>query len=113
MEKMSLILSNFSSPESARSVLRILIQEGVVICGNIMAPHFAIYPWQDKIQEETETAVYFKTAWDKREKAMKRLRELHPYDLPGIILLDAQTLPDYAAWLANPNGFGVSSGNDQ
>lgn len=99
MEKMALVLSNFASPESARSVLRILMQEKIVICGNIFAPHFSIYPWEDKIHEESETAVIFKASWDNREKLIARLREIHPYELPGIILLDAQTLPDYAAWL--------------
>lgn len=99
MEKMALVLSNFASPESARSVVRILMQERAITCANIFAPHFAIYPWDDQIVEDNETAVLFKGPWDGKDLMMKRLREIHPYDLPGIILIDAQTLPDYAAWL--------------
>jgi periplasmic divalent cation tolerance protein len=99
MEKMALVLSNFASPEAARSVTRILMQEKVITCANIFPPHFAIYPWKDQIHEDNETAVLFKAPWEDREKLIKRLRALHPYELPGIILLDAQTLPDYAAWL--------------
>jgi len=96
---MALILSNFASPESARSVLRILMQEKIAACGNIFQPHFAIYTWNDKMQEESETAVLFKAPFENKDKLIKRLRELHPYELPVIILLDAETLPDYAAWL--------------
>lgn len=102
MEKMALVLSNFSSPESARSVVRILMQEKIITCANIHQPHFAIYPWDDKIQEEPETCVLFKGPWSEKDRLVSRLRELHPYELPGIILIDAQTLPDYAAWLKNP-----------
>ncbi len=99
-EKMALVISNFSSPASARSVVRILMQEKIITCANLLAPHFAIYPWEDKLHEEPEHAVLFKAAWGNKDKLMKRLREIHPYELPGIILLDAETLPDYAAWLA-------------
>lgn len=107
MEKMALILTNFSSEQSARSVLRILMQEKIVTCGNIFQPHFTIYPWADKIQEENETAVLFKGPWERKDTIMKRLRELHPYDLPGIILIDAEVNADYAAWLKNANGMGA------
>lgn len=107
MEKLALVLTNFSSEQSARSVLRILMQEKIVTCGNIFQPHFTIYPWEDKIQEENESAVLFKGPWENKDRMIKRLRELHPYDLPGIILIDAETNDDYAAWLKNPNGKGV------
>lgn len=105
MEKMALVLSNFSSQESAKSIVRILMQEQIITCANIFEPHFAIYPWNDKIQEERETAVLFKAAWDSKDRLIARLREIHPYELPGIILLDAQTQPDYAAWLKDARGF--------
>lgn len=100
MEKMALVLSNFVSQESARSIVRILMQEQIITCANIYPPHFAIYPWDGKIQEDNETAVLFKGPWSNKDKIIARLREIHPYELPGIILIDAQTLPDYAAWLA-------------
>lgn len=99
MEKMALVLSNFASPESARSVLRILMQEKIAACGNIFQPHFTIYTWKDKLHEENETAVLFKAAWEHKDRLIKRLREIHPYEQPGIILIDAETHPDYAAWL--------------
>lgn len=96
---MALVLSNFASPESARSVVRILMQERTIACANIFQPHFAIYPWNGQIHEQDETAVLFKTAWENEDKLLKRLRELHPYELPGIILIDADVNKDYADWL--------------
>ncbi len=101
MEKMALVLSNFASPESARSVVRILMQERTIACANIFQPHLAIYPWNGQIHEQDETAVLFKAAWENKEKLLKRLRELHPYELPGIILIGADVNKDYADWLRN------------
>ncbi len=102
MEKMALVLSNFASPESARSVVRILMQEKIITCANIHQPHFAIYPWEGKIQESNETSVLFKGPWDEKDRLLKRLREIHPYTLPGIILIDSECNADFAAWLKNP-----------
>lgn len=99
MEKMALVLSNFASPESAKSVARILMQEKSITCANIFQPHFSIYPWNGEIVEENETCVLFKGPWEKHESMIKRIRDLHPYDLPAIILLDAHAGPEYIAWL--------------
>jgi periplasmic divalent cation tolerance protein len=99
MEKMALILSNFASPEAARSVVRILMQEQIITCANIYQPHFSIYPWQGKVVEENETAALFKGPWAKKDQIAARLRELHPYELPGIIVIDAEANADYVAWL--------------
>jgi periplasmic divalent cation tolerance protein len=105
MEKMTLILSNFASPESAMAISRILMQENLVTCVNMMSPHRAFYPWHGKIQEDTETAVYFKAPYDKKEALLKRLRQLHPYELPGLIVLEAEANADYALWLSTPQHY--------
>jgi periplasmic divalent cation tolerance protein len=104
-EKMAVVLSNFASSQSAASVLRILMQEGICSCGNIFAPHRAFYYWDGKIQDEEETAVLFKAPFEKRDALLERLRALHPYDLPGLIVLDADVNADYALWLATPQAY--------
>lgn len=105
MEKIAFVVSNFSSMETARSVLRILIQENLATCGNIFATHTGIFPWNGEMQEKSENAVLFKTSLEKRDRLINRLRDLHPYELPCIIAIDAQSSADYAAWLRNPNGY--------
>lgn len=104
MEKMTLILCNFVSPEAARSVARILMQEKTITCANIFQPHFSIYPWEGEIVEENETCVLFKGPLERREDIIKRIYDLHPYDLPGIISLDAEVMPKYAQWLRGEFG---------
>lgn len=103
--KIAVILTNFTSPESAKQTAKQLMDEGLATCANIMSPHFAIYPWDEQIQEEEETATLLKTPIEKRDALMKRLREIHPYDLPPIISLDAEARDDYVQWLNDPYNY--------
>ena len=105
MEKMALVFSNFSSQDSAKQILRQLMDENLATCGNIWAEHFAIYTWDDKIQEESETGVLFKTPFEKKDQLIDRLRAIHPYDLPPIIAFEAEAGEDYVRWLNDPYNY--------
>lgn len=105
MHKIALIFSNFETQDSAKQVARQLMDEGLATCANIMSPHYAIYPWDEQIQEEEETATIFKTPIEKSDAMIKRLREIHPYDLPPIISFDAEAQEDYVKWLNDPYNY--------
>ena len=100
MESIGLVYSTFATQEDAKAALYTLMEDGLVTCANVSAPHTAIYPWKGKVCEEEEVAVLFKTPIDKVEPMISKLGDIHPYELPAIIQLDAKSLPDYAAWLA-------------
>ncbi len=105
MQKIAVILSNFASQESAKTVAKQLMDENMITCANIMAPHYAIYPWDDQIQEEEETATLFKTPIEKQDALITRLRELHPYHLPPIIAYEAEASEEYVKWLNDPYNY--------
>lgn len=108
MDQMAFILTNFSSDASARSVSRILMQEKMITSVNIFRPHFSLYPYDGKLLEEPEVSAVFKTSVKNKAALVKRLRHLHPYDLPSIIVMGAEANADYVAWLNNPNGYKSS-----
>ena len=105
---MTYILTNFSSDASARSICRILMQEKVITAVNIFQHHLTIYPWEGQIHERDEAAAVFKTSLDNKMRLIKRLKELHPYDVPSIVSIDSNSTADYAAWLAAPDGYRSS-----
>ena len=105
LEQIAVIFSNFSSQDSAKAVAKQLMDENLATCANIMAPHYAIYPWDEQIQEEEETATLFKTPIEKKDALVKRLREIHPYDLPPIIAYEAEATDDYVKWLNDPYNY--------
>lgn len=102
MEPIALIYTTFATQDDARGVLGQLIKEKLATCGNISHPHTALYPWKGKLQQEQEVAVYIKAPEAKRGKLIERLYALHPYELPCILVIEAEAIPDYAQWLEKP-----------
>lgn len=104
MEKMALIFSNFANKADAVTALQTLMQQQLATTGNVAAPHLAVYPWKGEIHEVQEVSVLFKTPHEKKDALMKTLREIHPYELPCIMDLGANTSSEYTTWLNTPFG---------
>ena len=91
-----------SAPDeaTARTIVQTLVAEGVIACGSIIPGMVSIYRWQGAVQEASEVLLILKTtdqAWPRLER---RLPELHPYDVPELLMLDVSDgLRNYASWL--------------
>ena len=98
--KSRLILSSFSDEEAARVVVRQLLEERLIACGTLVPGARSLYWWQGKIEESGEVLTLLKTEAETTARCMDRLAELHPYQVPEIILinpLDVST--PYSAWV--------------
>lgn len=96
------VYATFGSDEEAKRVARQLIEERLVACANVLAPCHSIYRWQGKVEEATEVPVLFKTGADTAERLIKRIGELHSYDVPAAVVWPiADALSDYAQWVAD------------
>jgi len=88
------------SPDDAEPLLLKLLEEKLVGCGNLMPGVQSRYWWEGRIESEAETVLWMETTAELADAATARLRELHPYDVPKIVVLDPErTEPDYLAWL--------------
>jgi periplasmic divalent cation tolerance protein len=82
----SVIYSTIGTIEDARTIARTLVKEKLVACVNIIPKIESIYRWQGKIEEGDECVLLAKTTEKNVEKAIQRIRALHPYDVPDIIV---------------------------
>jgi len=58
--------------------------------------------WKNKIDEEKECLIIFKTRKQLVEKLFERIKEIHPYDVPEIIEIKVEKVYDeYLKWLKN------------
>ncbi|GGA12721.1 divalent ion tolerance protein CutA [Blastomonas marina] len=96
----AMIWCPFADEESAASAAGILLDEELVACANILPPMRSLYRWDGKRGEGRETGVLFKTDGDRRDAAMARLAEVHPYDEPAIMSWACDAAPGTAQWLA-------------
>ncbi len=80
-----IVYVSFSTYEEAQGVAQSLLEERLVACANIMAPHSALYWWEGKIECAQEVVVIFKTQFELFEKVELRIKDLHSYDVPCIV----------------------------
>ena len=92
------VVSTFPSADKAAEIARVLVDEGLAACVNLL-PVQSIYRWKGAVQNETETLALIKTA--EPDALIARLVALHPYELPEAIALPITSgHAPYLAWLA-------------
>ena len=100
-EKILLALSTFPDAETARKISNQLVTEKFAACANIFPSVESISRWKGKVQRATETLVLFKLSKNQEAAFQKKLRSLHPYEVPEIVFAEvAGGLPDYLHWVA-------------
>ncbi len=86
--------------DEAERIARTLLEERLVACANILPPVRSLYWWEGKIDEAIEAVVVMKTADARAAEALARVKAIHPYQVPGISVVAAETAdPDYLAWV--------------
>jgi periplasmic divalent cation tolerance protein len=95
-----LAFCTFPDSETARRVVREIVETRLAACGNILPQVESIYHWQGKLESNAEALALFKLTSDCYEDFEKRLRSLHPYDVPEIVTVSvANALPEYLRWV--------------
>ena len=83
----SIIYTTIDNVQDARKIANYLIEEQLVACVNIIPNVESIYRWKGKIEEEKEFILMAKTVDENVIKTIKRIKELHNYELPDIIAI--------------------------
>ncbi|MBM9548973.1 divalent-cation tolerance protein CutA [Leptospira sp. 201903074] len=98
----STVYVTFSSEEEAKKIAKIVITERLAACANIVKGMDSIYIWKDLLEESKEVVCLFKTTSEKAELLMQRIKELHSYEIPCIVLWPIVSgNPDYLDWVRN------------
>ncbi len=95
------VYATFPSDEEARRIARILVEERLAACANILGGCHSIYRWQGEIEESEEVAALFKTRAERAEALIERLAELHGYDVPAAVVWPiVNASGDYESWVS-------------
>ena len=93
------IYSTFGTAADAERAAEALVRERLAACVNIHPGMRSVYEWKGEVEKAEELAVFIKTRAAFREKAMARLRELHPYEVPAMLVLRIEGgNEDYLEW---------------
>jgi periplasmic divalent cation tolerance protein len=101
-DEIVLAFCTFPDAETARKIVRALVEDKLAACGNVLPLIHSIYRWQGKIEAADETLGIFKLPSTRYAEFEARLRSLHPYDVPEIICCPVERgLPEYLRWVSD------------
>lgn len=100
-DKPVLIYGTFATTEEAARIGGDLVDARLAACVNILAPLTSIYVWQGQRETGTETPMLIKTVASRAESVIARVRELHSYDNPALLVLPVDGgSANFLAWIA-------------
>jgi periplasmic divalent cation tolerance protein len=86
--------------EEAEKIVRVLLEERLIACGNIIGGVASFFWWKGKIEEENECLVVMKSDDERFKKLSERITGLHSYDVPEVLAVPVvDGLPSYLDWL--------------
>lgn len=86
MREFVVVYTTLPKLRKARQLARALVRERLIACANIFKID-SVYRWEGEIEEVREYGVILKTRGEAYPKLETRIKELHPYEVPAIIML--------------------------
>jgi len=99
------VLTTLGADADAPSLARALVEERLAACVSILPGVVSVYRWQDGVEQDREQQLLIKTTRDRLTALEARLRQLHPYEVPELLVLDVERGGEaYMAWLRESVG---------
>jgi len=83
----TVVYSTIDDLIDARKIAHTLVEEQLVACVNVIPNIESIYKWKGKVEYASEVILIAKTVEDNVVKTIRRIKELHSYEVPDIIVL--------------------------
>jgi periplasmic divalent cation tolerance protein len=100
----ALVLTTLAAEADAAALGRTLVEERLAACVNVLPIMTSVYRWKGAIEQDREQQLVIKTRPAMLGALRARLRELHPYELPEFLVLEAQGSEAYLAWIDENTG---------
>lgn len=110
--KAVIVISTFSSEESAAGIGKKLVEKGLCACVNF-AKVRSIYSWHGNIEDQPECIALFKVARGSAKALKEELALLHPYDVPEMVEIEMSDVSrPYLSWLLEGSAHRVAKKRD-
>jgi periplasmic divalent cation tolerance protein len=85
---------------TAEKIARLLVENGLAACVNILPNITSIYSWKDQIESAQEHLLIIKSSQTAYQAIECTIRNHHPYELPELIAVPVEHgLPEYINWI--------------
>ena len=100
MGSCAVILMTGPDGDETAQIVKRLVEERLIACGNVVSGVRSIYRWDDALTDDREALAVLKCRLADVERVVARVNELHPYDLPEVIALPiCGGSAKYLAWV--------------
>ena len=100
MTEALIVFTAFASETDAARVARVLVEERLVACANLLPGARSIYRWKAAVNDERGPVLLARLHQHHHLALVSRLHELHPYETPECVAVRiAAGAPKYMAWL--------------
>ena len=90
----------FADKDEAERIGRLIIEERLAACVNILGAIRSIYRWKGEVEPAEEVAALFKTTEGQADALITRIAGLHSYEVPCITTWPIdKILGSYADWV--------------
>ncbi|MEY3422803.1 MAG: hypothetical protein RIR48_3132 [Bacteroidota bacterium] len=96
--EISLFYVPCGSSEEASGLIKKLLDDKVIACGNIIPSH-SIYIWDGSQQNDQEWIAVLKTLPELESAVQQIVQSIHTYDTPAIIHWTAKCNQVYYEWM--------------
>jgi len=100
MSGIAVVLTTAGSEAEASTIAKALVERQLAACVNVVAGVSSTYRWKGAVTTDAEWLLVVKTRTERFEAVRAAIRELHSYELPEVVLIEAAAVdPAYAAWI--------------
>ncbi len=94
------VLITAKDSQEAQRISQQLVAEKLIACANILPGIQSIFWWESKVDQASETLLILKSQKRLLPKIIKRVKELHSYQVPEVIALPiVGGHKDYLDWV--------------
>ncbi len=96
----NVVFTTVPSLETAEKIARGVVGEKIAACASILSGVKSVYTWKGEVCEEAEHIIMIKTSSGLLTALEKKIKELHPYELPELIAIPVESgSEEYLKWI--------------
>jgi len=100
VREVELALVTAPDTATAERIARVLVEERLAACVNLVPGLRSIYRWEGSLEDEAEVLLVVKTCSDRARALEQRVLALHPYDVPELLRIPVRGGSEaYLGWL--------------
>ena len=104
MSSAVIVTTTTDSEAAARAIARAAVEERLAACAHV-TPVTSVYRWRGNVEEQAEWLCHLKTTPDQAQRLMARIRALHAYEVPEILVTPLLSgYQPYLQWVADNVG---------